>query len=481
MSTILALSLPSTIDGLTHDEQAEYQRLAQVWQATAPRNSLRMSYYLGHNRLKDLDISIPPSLKHTETVVGWPAKAVDMLAARSMFDGFVSSKDQENLFGLPEILEANQFDAAYDQAVRSQLIHCTAFWTVTPGDDSAGEPKVLIALRSAEFAAALWDFRLRRIRSGLAIVDMSADNPAVPTELNLYFDEHTIVARKLSNNQWKAERLTNVLGRPAMEPMPFQPDYLRPFGRSRITREVMSITDSGQRAALREEVLMEFNTAPQKAILGAEESAFDEKRWKTYMSSMLAITRDEDGQLPTLMQLPQLSPQGAIQYMQHLAMRFAGATSIPVSSLGVIQDNPASAEAIFAAKDDLVATAHTLNRYNRISLVTVAKMALAVNDNIRFADIPTEYQTLQARFRNPAMPSVVSQSDGMVKQISAIPWLAETDVALEELGYDESQIMRLLDQKRKAEAGSVLDRILESRKAPTVTVDMDRGREPEEV
>ena len=70
--------------------------------------------------------------------------------------------------------------------------------------------------------------------------------------------------------------------------------------------------------------------------------------------------------------------------------------------------------------------------------------------------------TIEARFRNPAMPSVVSQSDAMVKQISALPWLAESDVALEELGYSEDQIIRLRSDRAKTQSRSMLSSLFNS-------------------
>lgn len=476
--SISDITLPSRLEGLSDSESAEYVRLAEVWKKTESSNSTRMQYYLGHNPLKDLGIAIPPSLKKTSTVVGWPAKAVDMLAARSMFDGFVSEAvdEDDDLFGLQKVLDDNQFSAAYEQGVRSQLIHCTVFWTVSPGDTAAGEPEVLISLRSAEFAAGLWDFRRQRIRAGMAIVDVSPDAPHLPVELNLYFDDWTITAKRGDDNVWRCERVENVLGRPAMEPMPFLPDFQRPFGRSRITREVMSITDSAQRGALRSEVLMEANTAPQKALIGVEDDLFDETRWRTYLTSMLALSQNENGENPQLTQLPQLTPQGAILYMQHLAMRFAGATGVPVSSLGVVQENPASAQAIFAAKDDLVTTAQALNRYNQLSLVNLARMVIATLRNVPVMNLSTEERSLQARFRNPGMPSIVSQSDAMVKQISAIPWLAETEVALEELGYDKSQILRLAADRRRAEGRGIIEALSEDRRSvKTQKVKVEEG------
>lgn len=57
------------------------------------------------------------------------------------------------------------------------------------------------------------------------------------------------------------------------------------------------------------------------------------------------------------------------------------------------------------------------------------------------------------------MPSVVSQSDAMVKQISAIPWLADSDVALRELGYDDEQIAQLRSDRRRSQASAVLGEV----------------------
>lgn len=468
------MQIPTQVAGLTDEELAEFGALVRVWDDRARGNAEKMTYYLGKNQLKDLGISIPPSLKRTLTVVGWPAKAVDMLAARSMFDGFAFTGDGEDPLGLKPLLVENQFELLYEQAVRSQLIHCAAFWTLGRGDRSQGDPEVLISMNSAEYASALWDHRKRRIRSGLVVTDISRDDASAPTEITLYLADYVIViSRQRSSGRWVVtERWVNPLGRPLMEPMPFLPDFKRPFGRSRITREVRSITDSAQREALRAEVLMEIYTAPQRAIIGADKDSFDWDRWKTYMTSLIRVSRDDEGNVPSLVQQPQVSPQGAISYMQHLAMRFAGATGVPVSSLGVVQENPSSAQAIFAAKDDLVTTAQSLNRTNRIALANVARMAFALREGITLGELPREALTMQVRFRNPAMPSVVSQSDAMVKQISVMPWLGETEVALEELGYDEAQITRLLDAKRRLEGRNLVDSLLQGR----AVSDVPRGR-----
>lgn len=455
------------LSSLSEDELNELRILLDVWKSKARRNALRSMYYEGKNRLKDLGIAIPPNLQYVDSVVGWPAKAVDTLASRSIFDGFTvaGADDDEDPFELRPLLQENEFDLLYAQAVTSELVHSCSFITVTRG--LPGDPDVLFSLREAEFTGALWDHRRQVIRSAVAVTDLTPEPPHEPTEITMYLMDVVITCQRVKGRWVVVDRAPVILGRPPIEPLPFQPSGRRPFGRSRISREVMALADMSQRGALRADILMEFNTAPPRFLMGADDSAFKNSKWTAYMDRILAISKDEDGDAPTFGQLSQLSPQGAITYMQHLAARFAGATGVPLSSLGIVQDNPASAEAIQAAKDDLVTTAQHMNRVNSGRLANVARMGVAVRDGVSMDDLPESASTLRGKFRNPAVPSVVSQSDAMVKQIAAIPWLAETTVALEELGYDESQIMRLLADRRRMRQSGVLDQLIAGR-APDV-------------
>lgn len=61
--------------------------------------------------------------------------------------------------------------------------------------------------------------------------------------------------------------------------------------------------------------------------------------------------------MPQFGQLTQGSMQPHIDYMRSLAVRFSGETNVSLSELGVVSDNPSSAEAIYAAKEALVAAA----------------------------------------------------------------------------------------------------------------------------
>lgn len=260
-----------------------------------------------------------------------------------------------------------------------------------------------------------------------------------------------------------------------MEPMPYEPTLERPFGQSRITRTVMSITDDAVREKARSEVAAEFAAFPQKWLLGTDvETINDGNRYSAAMGVMQEVAKDPDGDSPTIWQSPQLTMQPHIDYMRSLAAQFAGETDLPLSSLGVVSDNPSSAEAIYAAKEDLVIDAQNLNRSNAQALRNVALMALAVAHGTDWATERDAGHGVEPMFRDEARPSVVSMSDAILKQVQAIPWLADTDVALEMLGYNEEQRQRMQSDKKRAQADAAISSLF----APTKEAESANSSQP---
>lgn len=81
------------VQGLTGAEQRQLQDLAGVYQYHQAGNTVKDKYYEGHVTLNDvnLGIALPGGLRNLEVGCNWGQKAVDALADRSMFDGFVGS------------------------------------------------------------------------------------------------------------------------------------------------------------------------------------------------------------------------------------------------------------------------------------------------------------------------------------------------------------------------------------------------------
>lgn len=438
-------------------DQAALEKMIRQWGAKRSRNVLRSVYYDGKNALIDFGISLPPSMRNIDVVLGWPAKAVNVLAARCQFDRFVSATGEDDPHDVNGLFLESGGDATLHQAIVSALIHSVSFLTITPGDTSRGEPPVLILPKPATDATGLWDPRTQSLSDGLSII--SRDENGIPDQMVWYARDHVTTFWRSPGGRWSSDTQGNPTGRVWMEPLTYRPELHRPFGHSRISRTVMSLTDAGLRTLARSEAHAEFFASPQRYALGAEDTAFgsSQDRWNAVMSRFLAISKDEDGDVPTLGQFSQLSMQPHFDHLRTLAALFAGETGLPLSSLGIVHDNPSSAEAIYAGKEDLVIDAKAEQRVLSTPLRRSAITAVMLRDGL--SEPPAELASLRANWLNPATPSVVSASDALVKQATVMPWLAESEVALEMLGYDEGAIARLMADKRRTQGPTILQQL----------------------
>lgn len=453
------LDAPTRLPNVFDDELDKIRGLFQTLAAKQPRNMMRSVYFDGKAPLKDLGISLPPQLRDMEVVLGWPEKAVRTLAHRNVFDGFVHPEQVEDPFGLAGILVDNDFDLELPQAIVSAYKHACSFLTVTRGDVQSGDPDVLILPRSAEWSSAIWDKRRRRVSAALAVT--ASDDAGEPTAFTVYLPDVVIMCTRGKGGLWSTDRRSSRVGEVLVEPLRFDPQLDRPFGRSRITRAVMSITDRGLRTVARSEVGAEFFTAPQRYVLGADEDAWSgTNKWKAIAGRFLALTRDENGDVPSVGQFPQMTMQPHMDQLRSIAAQFASETSLDLSQLGIVQDNPSSAEAIYAAKEPLIIEARAANRVFGASLVKVAQKAVMLRDGLTG---PTdELRRLSVKWTPPEAASPITRAQAMQLEIQSLPWVAETSVALEGFGHSQAEITRMQSEKRRAASSSLVS-ILASR------------------
>jgi hypothetical protein len=444
------------IPQLTPQDQDTFDSLFNQWQGKQFRNWLRTTYFDAKQPLKDLGISIPPQLRNIETVLGWPAKGVNSLARRCVWDGFVVPGDDADPFGLAQIASENNLDTEIPQGITSSLIHSTAFIATTTGDVQSGEPEIVQTVRSALWGTGIWDRRKRALSSALSVV--GTDTTGAASEFVMYLPDRVLEINATGGGRWQVFQQRNPLGRVPVQPLVYQPELDRPFGHSRITRAAMALTDQAIRTMLRAEVSAEFYSAPQRYLLGADESAFQDSngnavsKWKAVMGRFLAIGRDEEtGELPQIGQFAQMSMEPHLAHLRQIAQNFASDQNLPVSALGIVQDNPASAEAIYAAKEELVVEAEGATRVFGQALVRAQRDAVQLRDGLDAAT--PELQQLRAKWRNPATPSMSSAADAVMKQVQTFPWMSDSDVPLEQLGYDDATVGRLRADRRRSQVG----------------------------
>ena len=438
---------PSFASGTDQQHVEMLLDLLELWASKLKLNRIRYKYYEGKNRLKDFGISTPPKLRNTDVTVCWPRKAVDALAIRSRLDG-VSATDEGVQAIVDGVAERSRLKVRYRQGTSSQLIYACSFPVVTTDERGLS----YIDSYSAERAAARWDEALGRVAYGMAIHDLGDKD--VPLDISLFTDEGRARFTMTPAGYYAYDFEESGLGRCAMDAFAYRASDRQPFGHSRITRSVMSLTDSAVRVALGGDISYQFSVAPQKYLISDNSDVFDGmSKWEAYVGSILAVSSDGiTGDKPSFGQLPQGSMTQTVDYFRLLAERFSMETGIPVSELGVVHDQPASGDAIRAASEPLLIEAEDLNDANRETLKTILRMAVAAELDKPVADLTAQESAITPTFRSPAMPSLAAVADAMVKVAGVIPGFAETDVFLEQMGFAEDIVRRIESERARASA-----------------------------
>ncbi|MGO4984861.1 hypothetical protein [Collinsella sp. Sow4_E3] len=356
---------------LPEEDFLELEYLHRQLEARHAGNKRRADIYDLKEKWKDLGVAIPQRFRSIEVASGWGQKAVDHLARRVRMESFTfGDPGMDDNFGISAMWEDNSMDVDMPQATTSAFIHSPGFLLTMEGETAAGEPDIVFSAHDALHATGRWNWSRRGLDSALILIDVDDSMYATgvgalnPVRRLIFFNKDRMYDCRRDERdefdwRWDVERQDYGLGRVPVEPLLYHPRTSRPFGGSRITRSVMYLIQAAMRSMVRAELGAEFFVTPQRYGLNvSEEDLFQngKSEWDVLIGKMLTLSTPEnpDDPDPILNQFPQVSMQPHAELLRFWGTLFSGETGIPVGSLGIIQDNPSSAEAIYAAKEDLV-------------------------------------------------------------------------------------------------------------------------------
>lgn len=434
---------------LTTDEVALIQHLVTKLAKHHHGNEVKENYYEGKQRLKDLNISVPPALKLVNSVVGWAGTAVDVLEERLDFEGYIGDN-----YGLNDIYRMNELDLESGLGHKDALVYGTGFVFVGRGMD--GEPDPLITIESPKKATAIYDMRTRRIAAALLVNEDDADEITMGS---LYLPDQTVFFQRDRDVFFEIGRDVHNLGRVPVAPLINNPRSGDPFGRSEITRAVRSYTDSAMRTLLGAEVAREFYSSPQRYVLGADESIFLDSDgnkinpWSVIQGRVLGVPYNEDeGVMPQVGQFSANSPTPYFDQIRAYAQLIAAETAIPASYLGFQTDNPASADAIRQMEARLVKRAERRQRQFGRAWTEVARLALLVRDG----ELPADVQNIRPVWRDASTPTRAAAADEVMKLISAGVFSPESDIVMNRIGLSDSDKQVLKAERATAQASNLV-------------------------
>ena len=334
------------------------------------RVRLRYAHYDMKHVAQDFQISTPPKLRAWMNCLGWCAKAVDSLADRLEFREF-----GDDNFDIMSIYQMNNPDVLFRSAVLGALISSCDFIYISQDEDGFPRLQVIDGSR----ATGVMDPITGMLQEGYAVLD--ADEYGVPIVEAYFVPGRTEIYTKGSNG---VQIYENVAPYPLLVPIVNRPDATRPFGHSHISRACMSIADSAMRTVKRSEIAAEFYSIPQKYVLGTNPDSEPIDKWSAAMSAILEITKDEDGDKPTVGQFQQQAMTPHLDQLKMFAALFAGETGLTLEDLGFSTGNPASSEAIKAAHENLRLRARAAQRSFGSGFLNAGYLAACLRDNYTY-------------------------------------------------------------------------------------------------
>lgn len=368
------------------------------------RVNLRYKYYEMKNYVRDFGISTPPELRGFTSSLGWCAKAVDSLADRVVFNEF-----RNDLLGMNSVFRMNNPDVLFQSAELSAMIAGCAFIYIQPPQRKGDNPPMQVI--DGANATGIIDTVTGLLKEGYAVLErdqygvVKTEAYFLPNETQIYYKDKSYM-----------DIIRHEVAYPLLVPVIYRPGAKRPFGHSRISRACMSLMSSAIRTMKRSEISAEFFSYPQKWVTGLSEDNEIADKWRASMATLIAITKDEDGDKPTFGQFMQQSMTPHTDHLKMFASMFAGETGLTLDDLGFPTANPSSADAIKAAHDSLRLTARAAQRSFGVGFRNAGFLAVQLRDqSLYMRDVACEAIPSWEPIFEPDASMLSAIGDGVLK------------------------------------------------------------------
>ena len=449
-------------DGLTEETAWLAGILVDEYAEHASHNETLRRYYDGKVIVSDYGVGadIP-----NDQTCHWPSKAVDALADRITLERFNTPDDYDDS-ALLSILDGSNVVNAYNRHLAPKLLYGCMAATVTR--NRAGH--AVVRFHSAETFTAIPspDGKEGVVGAGLAIARIErtpwSNGTPVPTIVNLHLPGNVVELRQVAAGQWTAEDGFTPESEPSL--YVFCHDgtgTMNPFGRTRITRFVRTLTDDAIRCMWHMQVAGAYYSVPKLALLNLLPEQYEavvDNKLKYQLDRVIATEIDENGDAKTaIQQLSGNSPQPFVDELRALACQFSGATGVPLNSLGIVQDNPSSAEAIGASREDICLIAQRDIEADRKTIERVMRAALAVERNVTTDQLDERDRSITASFADPLIHSRSEMADWVVKVNSVRPGFGATDVAARMVGISDADLDAVKSDEARAASSAAFNAI----------------------
>lgn len=445
------------------------QRLTTRLMRHQVSNVEKWQYYDEKQAIKNMGIAIPESMLNVESVIGWAAIVVDAMKERMRWQGFLATGDDPAISDeLNRLAKVNGMAGEISTAVLDGLVTGIGFLSVTQGDESAGEPKVIVRSISSLNATFEWNRRLKRADRGL-VLSVGEDGERITT---LYTLNSTVEETVWPDGKKETKRFDHGRNRCSLVPIP---SYLLAgvhFGKSELSPAIRYLIDHAVRTMLGMEYNREIYTAPHRYFTNTEpeqlgfseaDSPWEiaERGYRVSMMRTTVIPPNEEGDKaePKVGSFDPAPPTPYIDQMEMLARQIAARAGLSPTKFGYTTSNPPSADAIRADTNSHVAKAT-----DRIDFVDegVSEAAYLMLSILHGRDPSVEQmESFASDWRDPATPTPAAAVDQAQKLVSSGIVPGDSEVLLKMCYFSPDEIRQIKLDRQRSMSAQLLERIRE--------------------
>lgn len=355
--------------------------------------------YAGVVRLDSIGVSLPPDVRVLEMTAPYPRLSVDVLVEVLTPEGFICQGAEDALDRLRFLWQANDMDTTVKLAMTEALVRGVSYLSVSRRPDGGvvvqGLPPDSATVEldvSGNVTEGIWVFRSPQGH-----------------EAAVYYTPGESLLMEYRLGEWRVGgRVVTGAVAPGLVPIANRTRLGVRRGVSELD-QIIAINDGASRSLTNLQVAQELLAMPLRAAFNDKMAADvntmspeDRRRFKlsAAMGGFMVAPRDTE-----LKQLPGADLNPIIQSVKLYAEMVSAMTGIPPSMLGLTTDNPASAEAMRAAKERLITRAESKQVVFGDALEQVALLMLQM-DGVD----TSEMETLECVWRDPATPSVAAKA-----------------------------------------------------------------------
>lgn len=416
---------------LTPSEVDLIDRLKRQHDARDFVDELLLRYYQGQQRVEQLGMAIPPSMRRFLVVTNWCRTVVDTTNDRQQVRTLILPGEETADPQLRSIWDASNMSAHVAMFNADRMIYGRAFMSVGGNEDDRALP--LVRVESPREMECLVDVR-REVVTAAARFYGADDAGRGPTHVTLYLPNVTVwVERALDGRWYEVDRDVHELGA-----VPVVMHLNRRMsgawvGESQMT-DMIPLVDSAARSLTNMQFAQEAHGIPRLYMTGVARGDFvdDEGKpipmFEAYFDAIHTLM-NADAKVGQLTAADLANFETALNVYGKQA---SVVTGFPGRYFGLLTSNPPAEGAIRADEASLIRSVEAQNEQVGMTLGWVGALAL------RFATGEwVQGNRVRVDWFDPATPTVAQRMDAVTKAKATD--ILSREGAWDELGWSEAR------------------------------------------